>query len=77
MVRPPDQEAAAQYKVKASFMEGEMTSENLQNLMNAYANNEFKLHINKSSSFKLEEIKKAHVAFALKQNVGKWLIKFK
>ncbi len=77
MVRPPDQEAAAQYKVTASFMEGEMTSENLQNVMNAYANNEFVLHVHQSSSFDLEEIKKAQAAFASKQNVGKWLITFK
>ena len=77
MVRPPDQEVAAQYKITASYMQGEMTSENLQNVMNAYINNEFVLHVHQTSSFDLEEIKKAQAAFASKQNVGKWLIKFK
>lgn len=77
MVKPPDQETATKYDVKAEFMEGEASPENLQKLMNAYVNNEFTVHINKSSSFNLEEIKKAQVAFASKQNVGKWLIKFK
>ena len=77
IVKPPEQEVAKKYKVKATFLEGNISSEILQNIVNAYANNEFKLHINKSSFFNLEEIKKAHSAFALKQNVGKWLIKFK
>lgn len=77
MVKPPDQEVAAKYKVNAEFMVGDVSSKNPQNLVNAYANNDFKLHIDKTSPFNLEEMKKAHVAFALKQNVGKWLIKFK
>ncbi len=77
IVKPPNQEVAEKYKVTASFMQGELTAANLQNLMNAYTNNEFVLHVNQISSFDVEEIKKAQAAFKSKQNVGKWIIKFK
>lgn len=77
MVSPPDQGAAAQYKVTATFMQGEMSAENIQHVVNAYAKGNFSLHIQEARSFDLAEIKKAIATFTLKQNVGKWLIQFK